>query len=180
MTINLFEKWEPYKAANSAISVVSSKTAVEHAQTLASLRIPSGLLNIEKFNKYSSLILDYNRHLQWLTLHYCEGLSSFTRHYFILENKRNKKSMLFLQEVQATTKITDQNIFNCVLKLSHFEYKFKQTCNYLILHKEAELERLRRRVINVFEQIAVLLSSTALDHGNYNGKHTGWRKQIEF
>lgn len=33
------------------------------------------------------------------------------------------------------------------------------------------MNRLRKRSCNVFEQIAILLSSTAIDHGNWNGKH---------
>lgn len=114
LTVNLFEKWESYKAAASAISTISSQSAIEHIQILSSLRFPSGLLCIEKLNRYSSLILDYNRHLQWIILHFGE------------ENKRSKKSVVFLQELQAITKLTEQDIFNWLLKLVRFEYKFKQ------------------------------------------------------
>lgn len=78
--------------------------------------------------------------------------------------------MAFLQEAHALTKITEQDIFGCLLKLARFEYKYKTTCNYLIQHKEEELNRLRHRICNVFEQIAVLLSSTTIDQGNWNGR----------
>ncbi|KAI6182901.1 WASH complex subunit strumpellin [Aphelenchoides bicaudatus] len=162
LSINLFEKWEPYKAAFSAISLITSKAALEHAQILSSLRIPSGLLSIEKFSRYSSLILDCNKHIQWIILHSGD------------ENKKSKKTALFQQEIQMSTKVTEQIIFNCLLKLTRFEHKFFSTCNYLINHKEYEMNRLRRRICNVFEQTAVLLGSTAAIEGNWNERLKEW------
>jgi hypothetical protein len=76
---------------------------------------------------------------------------------------------MFLEEIRMLTKITEHDIFNCLLKLAKFEYKYKATCNYLILHNKKESDRLRNRICNVFEQIAVLLSSTTMDQGNWNG-----------
>jgi hypothetical protein len=69
----LFEKWAPYKAAFTTINTVTSSSALDHANALRSLKIPSGLLSIERFNQYSSLIFDYNKHLQWMVLHCGEG-----------------------------------------------------------------------------------------------------------
>jgi hypothetical protein len=49
---------------------------------------------------------------------------SFNDHNRFLENKKAKKTVAFQQEILASTKLTEQTIFNCLLKLIRFEHKF--------------------------------------------------------
>ncbi|KAI6217919.1 WASH complex subunit strumpellin [Aphelenchoides besseyi] len=152
LTINVIEKWEPYKAASTAISsTISNRSAVEHSAALRSIKIPSGLLSLDRFDHYSTIILNYNKHFQWIVMHTSD------------ENKRSKKTVSLAKEMSTLTRMSDDEIFNCLLKIVRFEYKFNQTCNYLISHKEKETSKLKNRICNIFDQLAILLNSTTVD-----------------
>ncbi|KAI6241446.1 WASH complex subunit strumpellin [Aphelenchoides fujianensis] len=106
-----------------------------------------------------SVILDFNKHFQWLVLHSSE------------ENKRSKKSAALAKEMNATSGMSEDDRFKCLLKIARFEYKFHQTCAYLIKHKQKESTKLKTRICNVFDQIAILLSSPAVDQA--------WNEQLK-
>ncbi|KAH7717069.1 WASH complex [Aphelenchoides avenae] len=170
LTVNLIDKWDGYKAANAALmntidqSNVTRRTALK-ADKLRSLTLPAGLLSVESLDEYGRLIGVYNLHLQWLTLHYGDF--------------KSKKLPTLPKIVSATSKMSTTDLFAFHTKIAQFEFKFRQSCGYLVAHKEDECSRLKARICNVTDQIIAFLSTPMLQGNNLNERLSAWFTNIK-
>jgi hypothetical protein len=74
LTINLNEKWKPYKAAHYALTnntdpLKVANYSLELTNSLRNIQLPTGQLLLNEFNNYIDLAVTYNASLKWRILH---------------------------------------------------------------------------------------------------------------
>lgn len=140
ITVNLFDKWKTFKAANNTLNALitsekATKIMHEKINVLKKSKFPSGLLSLNTFESYSNTISECNEALHWLI-----GHTSNCKYACWLE-------LLLLAETVKNSRFStvhvlsiDIDLFNYVLLLSRFEFKMKQVGSlyqlYLVLFSQ--------------------------------------------
>uniref|UniRef100_A0A914EH19 Uncharacterized protein n=1 Tax=Acrobeloides nanus TaxID=290746 RepID=A0A914EH19_9BILA len=85
-----------------------------------------------------------------------------------LQTEIKAKRTSMFNSSMSTPPISSQELFNAVVKVSHFEHKLKQSCLYIIAHKAEDATRLKSRICNIFDQIVLLINSQMLQDCSWN------------
>ena len=170
LTANLVEKWREYPAAKSVFSAaldsgMIGRKATDFGNRLRSLAIPGGLLTVEQLGEYGKLIFEQNHILRWLILHSSESHCS--------------KSLALPQMVTTASRLSFDELFAAFVKTAHFEHKFRQSCNYLIKHKQEESSRLKDRIGILFDQIIQLLGNDLFESQTWNERLRTWMTTVK-
>ncbi|CAD5206799.1 unnamed protein product [Bursaphelenchus okinawaensis] len=155
LTANLFEKWKNCKAAITALNGVLTNDDItvnlqKKMEMIKSNKLPSGLLQLNEFDSYKKVILSYNHAIKWIILH--------------SKDERCKKHNVTF------------DVFNHLMKLVRFEYKFKTSASYIVKNKKQQFESNRNRILATLEQIVMIVES-ARDHQKHKIK--SWLQKIQ-
>ncbi|CAD6196484.1 unnamed protein product [Caenorhabditis auriculariae] len=127
LIVNLFDSWQPFKAANTALNAIidinkASSIASEHYRVVAEISLPQGDMNPSQFSQNVKLITEYNRSLRWLVLHSydkCCGRRGFT----------------MMQAMDAAIRF-EKAALVAVLKIAKFEMEFLKTYKTHLQNRE--------------------------------------------
>ncbi|CAB3407064.1 unnamed protein product [Caenorhabditis bovis] len=148
--VNLFEVWYYQKAAYSALSSVipsaeAIKVARKHLEVLSSTEIPKSISAMSEFEKYLGISANFNRSLEWLTLHSSR----------IYGGARGKSITSSMKDVSL-----DAKLFSWLLEVSSFEMKLLDLFEGNIENRTKQKEMFKKNVVRLLEQL-----SNFFEHG---------------
>uniref|UniRef100_A0A7E5A2D2 DUF2428 domain-containing protein n=1 Tax=Panagrellus redivivus TaxID=6233 RepID=A0A7E5A2D2_PANRE len=169
LSANLIEKWAPFDAARTVLSaaldkVAIGKKALDLGTALRNIVLPSGLLAVDQIGEYGRLVFELNASLRWLLLHSAKAST---------DSKVNLP-----QIVQTASRFSTEALFTEFVKSAHFEHKFRQSCAFLVAHKEEECARLKQRIGVLFDQIVQLLGNDLFESQSWNERLSAWMIKI--
>ncbi|CAJ0956773.1 unnamed protein product, partial [Mesorhabditis belari] len=149
IVVNLFEEWQPYKAAINALSngvdlIKARGLAEERLKRLRATEFPQGTIGAEKLRPCIALINQYNNDLRWLVLHSADQSLS-------------KKSTSYLAAVQSATQFQLKSL-RATLRIANFEIEFFKTYNEYLGEKEASISRLTEATCEMITEIAAVFN----------------------